>query len=91
MTFKEAFESGFRFKLPSCYDEDFKATLWDEIYWVKVDKGCLVISTGEVFNPDNPPSWFVDDDLHRDDWYLHPKDVHNYNFRTKVESIINDA
>jgi hypothetical protein len=97
MTFKEAFETGCRFKLPKSYvaRDDWP----DGWYWVKHDNNhiCIttneqIISLDELFDAESErDQHHYDIYKHSNDWYLHSDDEKNYKFRNKIEEIINET
>lgn len=92
MTFKEAFNSGCRFKLPCDFGERYS---WPkEFWWVKEDKNKVRI----LYNTHTDRTYTVrslkkdrelDIDLKSNQWFLHPEDEQKMKFNKKFEEVIN--
>lgn len=101
MTFEEAFNSGCRFKLPEGYGEEINS--WpSDWWWIKENSNEVRIlgftPTYQVKRLDILFSGKLGNRSTRDllyknskDWYLHPKDEHNWKFGKKLEDLIETA
>ena len=97
MTFKEAFESNYRFRLPVGAMGSFS---WPEgFYWWRTSDDKLSFGSDLINHPRNSIPILVSeiftevgiDFIHRTDWYFHPADEHSYNFHKKLIEVINET
>lgn len=86
MTFKEAFDSGCRFKLPQDYRE--MGGWQSEVWWKKVSDNSYesTVISGERYLAHALVVW--PEYFESNDWYLHPDDVAK-KFCDKMEDLLN--
>lgn len=105
MTFRESYESGYRFKLPTDYGG---TSGWPEYWWLlkKPDDSKIYFTAEEgrsvtiwemfrvfisnSFDDKREQKRYWLAYIKSNDWYLHPDDEKIYLFNKKVEKIINE-